>query len=298
MRFPPIEYYHRYRQRVEEEKVLAARVLKQLHGTFYGPCLLPLAGSLGSVLVKMWAKSSWSRRFAYRFIADYGVKLEDFVEPEGGFKSWNDFFIRELAVKARPVDESSKHLCFPADGRHLCVPHLSDSVVFDVKGRSLNVAALLGSGERARFYESGAAVISRLCPIDYHRFHFPLGGRLLGESVRLPGDLKTVNPWILRHNLPVLWENRRVVVEYEHPLLKRVAVVLVGATNVGSIVLTYRGPQVEKGDEAGYFQFGGSSVVLLFGSSSVCFSQDLLEQSLQGRELYAHMGDTLGHMVT
>ena len=139
-------------------------------------------------------------------------------------------------------------------------------------------------------------MISRLCPTDYHRFHFPLGGQC-GTPRLINGSLYSVNPIALARSLRYLLENKRRVTEVRHPAIGGYLFLEIGATNVGGIVDTASpGTKVAKGDEKGYFRFGGSMVMTLFPSASFTADDDLATQSAAGIELYARMGDRLGRL--
>jgi phosphatidylserine decarboxylase len=137
-------------------------------------------------------------------------------------------------------------------------------------------------------------LISRLCPSDYHRFHFPVSG-VPSEPRLVKGSLYSVSPIALRHNILYLVSNKRLVTLIETREFGTVAMVEVGATNVGSIVQGFLpGRSVEKGDEKGMFAFGGSCVITLFERNRITFDPDILGQSAQCMETYARMGDRLG----
>jgi len=137
-------------------------------------------------------------------------------------------------------------------------------------------------------------VISRLCPVDYHRFHFPFAG-IPSEPRLIKGPLFSVSPIALRRNIHYLVQNKRMLTELESSVFGSVACFEVGATNVGTIVHTFvSGRPVAKGEEKGLFKFGGSCVITLFQPGRIRFDQDLVEQSRACLETYARMGDRLG----
>ncbi|RYD32157.1 MAG: hypothetical protein EOP87_13340 [Verrucomicrobiaceae bacterium] len=156
-------------------------------------------------------------------------------------------------------------------------------------------AALLGDAERAEKYADGALVLSRLCPVDYHRFHFPAAG-IPSETVVLNGPLFSVSPIALRKNLGYLWENKRTLTRLETPNLGTVLCLEIGATCVGTIVQTFGpGSPVDKGAEKGYFAFGGSSTITIFEPDSVLLENDLRHHSAKQVELYAKIGTRMGY---
>ena len=137
-------------------------------------------------------------------------------------------------------------------------------------------------------------LISRLCPVDYHRFHFPVAGTP-AESRPVTGWLYSVSPVALRRRLRYLVENKREITLIESPRFGPVAMIEVGATNVGAIRQGFvPGRAVAKGDEKGLFAFGGSCVITLFQRGRIRFDADLVQQSAAYTELYAKMGDRLG----
>ena len=148
--------------------------------------------------------------------------------------------------------------------------------------------------ELAEKYATGAVVLSRLCPVDYHRFHFPAAG-VPEAPVRIPGPLASVSPYCLRHNLSWLWTNKRELTILHTEELGDVLCLAVGATGVGAIFQTYTpGQAVDKGSEHGYFAFGGSTVMTFFEPGRIQLAPDLLENTANGFETFARMGDILG----
>ena len=124
----------------------------------------------------------------------------------------------------------------------------------------------------------------------YHRFHFPCGG-IISESELMNGYLYSVNPIALMRNISYLWQNKRSVTELNSDTFGKVCLLEVGATCVGCIIQTFDKGNVRKGEEKGYFRFGGSMTMIFLEPGVVTFSDDLLEQSKNGIELYALMGD-------
>lgn len=294
-----IKFYNRYTKRVEQEQVYGAAWMRWTYCNPFGRLAL-------EALVKRPIFSRWygwrmnrsiSKRKVLPFIRTYGLDVNEFADPPESFRSFNEFFYRRLKPNARPIDADPNAVVFPADGRHLGFPDASKIDGVFVKGQRFDLARLVGSAELATRYAHGAVVLSRLCPVDYHRFHFPLAGRA-SETRLLNGPLYSVNPIALRRNLGYLWENRRTLTTLETEKFGTVLLLEIGATNVGSIVQTYQsGKTVAKGDEKGYFRFGGSSTLLLFEPDRIRLADDLVEQSCNQCELYARVGDRLGTVV-
>lgn len=290
-----IQFHNRYTQRVEREQVYGAAWMRWTYHT-------PLGRLALESLVKRPLFSRWygwrmnrpsSRRKIRPFIRDYKLNVGEFADSPESFRTFNEFFYRRLKPEARPVDPDPAALVFPADARHLGFPDVSEVDSVFVKGQRFDLKRLLGDAELARRYARSTLVLSRLCPVDYHRFHFPVAGQPT-TAEPLNGPLYSVNPIALRRRLAYLWENRRRLTMIRTEKLGTVLMLEIGATNVGSIQQTYRpDSSVAKGEEKGYFEFGGSSTMLLFEPNRVQLAADLVEHTRNQIELYAHVGDRM-----
>ena len=291
----PILYYNRYTGQIEQEKILGERSLRWVYGTPLGRLSLHLLlkRAFFSQLVGALKSTRRSARSLPEFVREYGIDTAEMARPLEDYTSFNDFFYRTLKPGARPLCAEG-HIALPADGRHSGWQDASAMSGVFVKGQRIDLPALLGSAELAERYAHGAVVLSRLCPVDYHRFHFPAAG-VPEAAKRIPGPLASVSPYCLRRQLAWLWTNKRELTTLHTDALGDVLILAVGATGVGAIHQTYTpGEAVAKGAEQGYFAFGGSTIICLFEPGRVQLAADLLEQTAQGRELYARQGDTLG----
>ena len=290
-----IEYFDRAKGVLQFESIYGEGFLRWAYGTVMGRLTVRL------IVQRAWF-SIWygwrmnqaaSRAKIEPFIQRFRLDRSEFVEPDGGFAHFNDFFYRKLKPGARPIGGGLEQVVFPADGRHLAIPELDTAKVFYIKGQAFDLERFVGDAELAKRFAGGALLISRLCPVDYHRFHFPLAGEA-DASVLLGGSLCSVSPLALRRRLAILWENRRVRTRLRTPRFGEVLNFEVGATCVGGIHQTYKPGTVAQGGEKGYFSFGGSCVVTLFQAGAVTFDNDLIEYSAQGIEVYARMGEACG----
>ncbi len=292
----PIRYFHRAKQTVETEQVYGEGWLRWIYGNPLGRLALEL-------LVKRWLASAYyGWRMNWRasankilpFIVDYNLDVDEFAKKPFAFKTFNEFFYRALKSGARPLAEGERVAVLPADGRHLAFQNVDAAAGFYAKGQRYDLAAFLGDPALAAKFAGGAMLISRLCPVDYHRFHFPVAGTP-GEPRLINGFLYSVSPIALRRNLAYLWQNKRMITLVESPVFGRVAVCEIGATMVGRIFQTFiPGRVVAKGEEKGLFKFGGSCVVTLFQPGKIKFDADLVRHSAEGLEVYARMGEPLG----
>ena len=211
----------------------------------------------------------------------YRVALDEAVVPVGGFRSFNEFFTRQLRAGIHAIDTDPTTVVSPADGRLDDAGPIAADQRFTVKGQTYDAAALLDDADAARAYEGGHYFIVYLSPRDYHRVHSPVAGRVR-EVRHVPGDLFPVNEMGVRTVPGLFARNERVVVHVE-TALGPAAVVFVGAFVVGKITLTIDAPPrpalggraavrafagdarptLDKGEELGAFQLGSTVVVLL-----------------------------------
>ena len=236
----PIRYFHRTKQAVETEQVYGEKWLRWTYETALGRLALDWFVRR-AVLSRYYGWRMSLRDSARRvlpFIVDYNLDVDEFAKKPYSFKTFNEFFYRALKPEARPIAAGERAAVLPADGRHLALPNMDDAAGFYAKGQQFLLEAFLGDAELAAKFAGGSLLISRLCPVDYHRFHFPVGG-VPGESRLINGWLYSVSPVALRRNLAYLWENKRMVTLVDSPVFGQVAVVEIGATMVGSIIQTF-----------------------------------------------------------
>ena len=297
-------YLDRKTKRVEQEKIYGGFFLKNFYCPrakiglslkYFLPFLVKTA--LFSKLSGWIQKRPFSKRKIASFIEKYQIKKEDFIEPLDGYQSFNEFFIRKLRPESREIDQGEKKAILPADARYLVIQELENNSRFFVKGQTFSLLEFLGCSQLAEKYQKGSMVIARLCPTDYHRFHFPF--HCVPSFPKLiNGYYYSVSPLALRKNLSILSQNKRMVTKLETLHFGDVLFVEVGATAVGSIHQTYTPLKpYYKGQEKGYFEFGGSTIVMLFEPSRIAFDEDLLKASEDSLEIKGLMGESLGTAV-
>lgn len=295
-----IHFIDRYSGREQTEQVYGEVWLRRVYGTPLGRSLLlgVVSRAWFSRLYGWWMSRPASRSKIRPFISAYGINEDEMAEPAGSFGSFNAFFTRLLKASARPLAEGDGSLLFPADGRHMGFARLGQEQQVFVKGQQWNLAALLGHDPQlVEKYTGGTLVLSRLCPVDYHHFHYPVSG-LAGQPHWIDGRLYSVSPIALRQRLDYIWENKRCLTEVALDCGRSCLFIEVGATNVGSIrhLKDAHGVRVERGQRKGWFEFGGSTVITLFPPDTVRLDEDLLAASARGIELYAKVNDHMGHL--
>lgn len=273
----------------------AGNIMRFLYGTWIGKLTL-------FALFKRKFLSAWGGKFMNSkrsikkispFIDEYKINMSEFIVPQKGFKHFNDFFYRKINPKFRPI---GRGIVSPADGRVLAFQTLSDSQKFFIKDSPFDLKSFLNNNSLAKKFEGGSMLIVRLAPVDYHRYHFSVDGKV-SENFKIKGDYFSVSPIALRKSLNIFLQNKREYVIIENDQIGKVLHMDVGATMTGSIIQTFiPNQEIKKGEEKGYFAFGGSTIVLLFEPSRIKFSQDLIENTSKGFETYIKMGETIGSL--
>jgi phosphatidylserine decarboxylase len=288
-----IQYYERESGQLKTEKVAGEKWLVWLYNNPVGEATLWALAKrklVSSIYGKMMDRNSSAKRI-HPFIEDFDIDMSGAQEQE--FKTFNDFFTRKLKDNARPVDTSFNTVVSPADGKILAYANIANSD-FIIKGFRFDVSTFLDNPVLAQKFHDGALLIIRLAPVDYHRFHFPVNGNLT-QDIKIDGDYYSVNPFALRKKAEIFCLNKREYTILSSPLFSDVIMAEVGATMVGSIVQTFKGVSVRKGEEKGYFKFGGSTVVLLFEKSKINIDKDLLINTARGYETAVKMGERIGN---
>lgn len=239
--------------------------------------------------------SSVSRILIPAFIRSHSIHMEDFEQKK--YSSYNDFFTRKLRMtggkEARHVEMADELFISPCDSR-LSIYKIDKQCAFSIKHTGYTVQSLLRQNRLAQAYAGGYIWIFRLCVDDYHRYIYVDCGKV-SAPVQIPGVFHTVNP-VANEYFPVYKENAR-----EYCLLKSehfgtLLQMEVGAMFVGKIKNhpVKEKDTVQRGQEKGYFAFGGSTVVLMTQPGKVCPDEDILDNSRRGIETKVKLGERIG----
>lgn len=288
-----IEVINRQTDKIEKEEVYGGKAVNWLYGgSPLGSMFAHLSAKLPfvSAAYGKLMKHPRSKSKIAPFIERFRVDQSEFLPAE--YESFNDFFIRKLKREARPI-AASDFVC-PADARYRFFQNLKTTDGFYVKGQKFDLYSLVQDRNLAEKYVNGSMMIARLCPFDYHRFHFAHDA-VPSTAEWINGYLYSVNPIALKKDISIFTQNKRRLTVCSSDKGESLYIEI-GATNVGSIVETYT-PElpVKKGDEKGYFEFGASSLILLFEPDMIAFDSDLIELSKGEREIRCLMGQSMGN---
>lgn len=292
-----IKYIDRQSGQLKTESPAGEVFLKFLYHTALGEVSLQL-------LAKRKILTAWygrkmnrhaSRNKINAFVKQFNIDMHEVQIPEGGFVSFNDFFYRKLKPDARPI---ATGLVSPADGKILAFENIGDVAAFFVKGIKFTLAGFLNNPELAQKYKNASMFVVRLAPDDYHRFHFPLDGKV-SDVTKIKGSYFSVSPYAVIPNFGrVFCQNKREFVELANPQIGNLLISPVGATMVGSIIETFLPDTlVQAGHEMGYFAFGGSSIVLLVSNDRIKINADILENTANKLETSIKMGEQIAELI-
>jgi phosphatidylserine decarboxylase len=288
-------FFNRYAKTVEEEEVFHGVAMRLAYATAAGRLTLAplIRRKIFSVIVGKWASSAASRWRIEPFIERFRLRIDSFEKKVPEFTSFNDFFSRKLKPSARPISPSANAVISPVDGRHLAYASMRNLSPFFIKGEKLSAEDLIVDGEAAGKFTNGNILISRLCPTDYHRFHFPISC-VPEKTFLIGGAYSSVHPIAMAGKVGAFLKNKRMYTLLHTETCGDILMIEIGATCVGSLRQTFHsGKPALKGEEKGYFEFGGSTVILVFENGRVTFSPDILENTARGMETYVLMGDEI-----
>lgn len=295
---PEIKYFNRVTGREEVEQVYGDAFVKLLYSSIGGQ-------KLGSLFTNKFFSQAYGalqdlpsshrkvRPFIEKFqipIADYEAGTRPALDQRDSYRTFNEFFIRKFRLGKRSFVTDPKKMAAFAEARYVGFEQIEESKTYPVKGNYLLAKDLIGNDQVSKIFEGGPLMIARLCPVDYHRFHYPDSGKVL-DNFRMPGAYDSVNPLALRYKNQVFIKNERHVSILQTENFGRLAYIEVGAICVGKIVQSHRwNKPFMRGEEKGYFLFGGSTVIVLGEKGLWKPSSDIITNTNKGIETYLHLG--------
>lgn len=256
------------------------RALRFLYKNFIGKFLRRIVNRRWfSVIVGYYCESRISRIHINSFVRKERIGISEIEKSLLEFKTFNDFFIRKLKASSRPINLDESVLVSPADGTVIAIERISRFIDFPLKGSLLNLETLLGNNSFLDKYINGTLFLFRLSPRDYHRFHFPIDC-VPSRPIKIPGIYESVNPLVYENKIMPLIKNERHIISAQTKNCKDILIIPIGALCVGKIIETYKTEELNrKGQEVGYFSFGGSSLVLVFESGVITLENKIKNNS-------------------
>lgn len=233
--------------------------------------------------------SKFSSAFVKGFVKNNGIDLNEYEKDK--FDSYNDFFTRKIRPELRPISCEKRELISPADSRVLCLD-IDETLRFNIKNSYYSLSSFLGDRALADEFLGGKLLIFRLCVDDYHRYCFFDDGEILSTKF-ISGCLHTVQPIALERD-DFFKENCREITVMQTKNFGKAVMVEIGALMVGKIVNRVSTGPFEKGQEKGYFEFGGSTVCVLLKKGEVSVDTEIIDNTRRGLETRVLFGETIG----
>jgi phosphatidylserine decarboxylase len=293
-----IQYFNRVTKKIETETVYGGSYVEWAYQNKLGFALTEhfLSKKWLSLLMGAYENSSFSRNKIESFIEAYDIDMSLYEEAQ--YSSFNEFFIRKFKKTKREFDEHSGTFSAGAEARYLGFENVRNERKLKVKGIEIDLQELFRDHELAAEFDGGTVIIARLCPVDYHRYHFPITGQVT-RAYTVHGELHSVNPVALKAKPDIFLVNERQIAILENEKFGKVAMIEVGALGVGKIIQSAYSEngqfpvKFDKGQEKGYFLFGGSTVIWVLQKGKAKLSADLLQNSRHELETWIPLGDTL-----
>ncbi|MEI5993714.1 archaetidylserine decarboxylase [Candidatus Enterococcus mansonii] len=254
-----------------------------------------LKGMIQAPLTKLagvYLNSSFSKSMIKNFIKKNNLQMEDYQKTT--YRSFNHFFMREIKPDARPLSETVNLVPAPCDAKVTVYP-INEQSIFRVKHSDYNLSELLDSKSLAESWHGGSAVIFRLTPDDYHHYYFIDEGKIL-EHRDIAGIFHTVQP-IATHNEPVFSRNAREVTIIKTKHFGKIAQIEVGALMVGKIKNVKNSGTCQRFEKKGWFEFGGSTVILLFQKDTVTIDPEISQNTKNNQETIVKFGQVVGQAI-
>ena len=234
--------------------------------------------------------SPLSKPMIKRFIKNNKIDMSQFETVK--YKNYNDFFTRKIVKTARPIDMNANSLISPCDSR-VTLYNIDENARFFIKGREYSIEQLLGKDELAQKFSGGVCLVFRLQVDDYHRYSWFDSGEVV-DNYKIGGKLHTVQPIALeRYNY--YHENAREITVMNTRNFGVAVQCEIGALMVGKIV-NHKCTNFEKGEEKGFFEFGGSTIALLLSNDVAKISAEIIENSKNGIETQVKLGEKIGEV--
>lgn len=279
-------YNRKTKEYIEEKESL---LLKILYGNIVGRIILkPFTYKWFTNLGKCYMNSKLSRFKINKFINKNSINMDDYEEQK--YNNFDDFFTRKIRSNVRYMSDDNNDLISPCDSK-LSVYKINNDTILNIKNSFYTISELLDDEKLSNKYKDGYCLVFRLCVDDYHHYHYVDNGKVISRKL-IKGKFHTVRPIAQKH-INVFSENTR-----EWSLLKTenfgdVVQIEVGALMVGKICNLEK-EKFKRGEEKGFFRFGGSTIVLLFENDKIRIDSDILKQSELGNEVIVKLYETIG----
>jgi phosphatidylserine decarboxylase len=291
-----IKFYNRKTEKYEIELVAGESYINWIYSSPLGMKILELLvkKKITSRICGYYCDRAISKLKIKKFVHEFKIDMTCYEMPEKGFNNFNEFFYRKLKKEKIHIASDENTFISPCDGKILAYENIDIKMLIQIKGITHSLAELIGHDSIDSNYAEGSCLIVRLSPANYHRFHFVDHGTC-SPTTKIKGFYYSVNPTSLNRINKIFCSNKREWSILNSENFGEILYVEVGATFVGSIIQTYNNNEkVKKGEEKGYFKFGGSTVILFLKKDVFKIDKDIIEQTAKGMECSVRMGERIG----
>lgn len=291
-----LKIYNRKTKQYDIENIAGKKYLEWCYNSALGSNITKMfiRKKLFTKLYGSYCDTNFSKKKITPYVKDFNMDMSIAEKQTSDFKNFNEFFTRKLKPEARPFSKEKDIVISPGDGRLTAFTDIDVSNLVQIKDIKYSLKELIGDNSTIEDYAGGVCLVLRLCPLDYHRFHFIDNG-ICSETHKINGHYYSVNPIALDKIPKLFCQNKREWSIFKSENFGDIIHVEVGATCVGSIIQSYTpNTPVLKGAEKGYFKFGGSTTILFFKKNTITIDEDILEQSKLGFETLVLMGESIG----
>lgn len=284
-----MKYIVRDRNSKENIIIESSKTLNFFYDTLIGRIILkPFISKRFNNLMAKYMNSKYSLKRVDKFIDKNDINVYEYSKQK--YTSYNDFFIRKVAQGKRPINAHKNVFISPCDSK-LTVYKINDDLTLKIKNSYYSVDTLVDK-EIMNEYKDGYALVFRLSTDNYHRYCYIDSGSK-GKNIHIDGVFHTVQPLALKH-YNFYKTNTREYTVLNTNNFDKVIEVEIGAMGIGKIVNNHEEYNFKKGEEKGYFEFGGSTIVLLIKKDMVIIDEDIYNNSLENIETNVKYGEKIG----
>ncbi len=291
-----LEHYNRSDGTIEVESVFASKFLYWSYNNKLGRALTRYLFSRRfiSKLYGWFAKTKLSKKLILSMVQNRNIDKTTVINSFDCYNSFNSFFVRKLSQTERPIDTTPESLISPSDGKVFAFENIGRDETFCIKRNLFNLTKFLQNENITNEFSGGSMIVVRLSLSDYHHFSFPVSG-FVYKTTDINGKLYAGGSYSLRDVTPFYTENLRQISLINSDHFGLVAQIEIGAFTVGSIKQSYKTEsRICKGDSKGFFELGGSTIVLLFKKDKLIIDNDILENSKKSVETKVVLGERIG----
>ena len=282
---------HRNSDKIEEIK--STKTLSFFYNTLLGRILLKICTmKFISDIAGIYMNSRLSKYKIKKFIKDNKIKITDYEKTN--YNSFNEFFTRKIISIKRPINMTKTAFISPCDSK-LSVYTISNDLTLNIKNSYYTIDTIIDK-KILKEYKEGYALVFRLSPTDYHRYCYRDSG-YQEKNNKIKGILHTVQPIALKRYNFYKTNTREWTILHTNNF-NEVVHIEIGAMTIGKIKNEHENYIFKKGEEKGYFEFGGSTIVLLVKKGIITIDEDILENSKNNIETYVKYGEKIGKKNT